>query len=572
MAWMLALMGSLAALFPGSLEARGAAAVRADRAADRELAEARQQRDRGQLEQAMSTVLALLKERPEDFAVHRFYMELAATSRRNGGLVEAEYRHFLEQEGGGSFASLLHGAATLTAELTFRGPLREQRVRQIERRLAAAEADPKTAVWAHLVAIDLAKLQRSLPRIKQALNAAVELDSSHPSVRVEQLQLLVLEEQLDAAADICLKLLQDSPWRADACGAVMRSSERRLLPSDALQERLQNVLKELERRFKRDKVVLQSLVELYRDIDDRKGTRRLEASLRALHKDWQPPLRRNPYMTPLRGGELSDEELDALQSLRALSEGNDEDPWALVKALQALDGEMNGSPRIRAMYLRQKAYALRAKEVLDRDGSRAAVREAMELLPDDPHIINEWAYMSALDKVDLAQALEAIDKALLMLLGENFALLELDPGESFDEWEGDRSESVGAFIDTRGWVLYQLGRHEEAARDLELASLLTSDGTVQGHLGRARYAVGNDDGAFHNLLRALALGTEDQQQVRDLAEHLYQKQHAVPGGLQVLVDETRRQLGIVVDMDGGPESGTLQRPEGASLRPGERSE
>ena len=137
------------------------------------------------------------------------------------------------------------------------------------------------------------------------------------------------------------------------------------------------------------------------------------------------------------------------------------------------------------MYLRQKAYALRAKEVLDRDGSRAAVREAMELLPDDPHIINEWAYMSALDKVDLAQALEAIEKALLMLLGENFALLELDPGESFDEWEGDRSESVGAFVDTRGWVLYQLGRHEEAARDLELASLLTSDGTVQGHLGRA---------------------------------------------------------------------------------------
>ena len=111
------------------------------------------------------------------------------------------------------------------------------------------------------------------------------------------------------------------------------------------------------------------------------------------------------------------------------------------------------------MYLRQKAYALRAPAVLDRDGSRAAVREAMVVLPGDPHIMNEWAYMSALDKVDLGEALETIDGALELLLGEPFRLLELEPGESFDEWAGDRSESVGAFIDTRGWLLYQLGRH-----------------------------------------------------------------------------------------------------------------
>ena len=110
-------------------------------------------------------------------------------------------------------------------------------------------------------------------------------------------------------------------------------------------------------------------------------------------------------------------------------------------------------------------------------------------------------------------------------------------------------QSVGAFVDTRGWVLYQLGRHAEAEQALELASLLSSDGTVQGHLGRARYAVGNDDGAFHNLLRALALGTEDHQPVRDLAAHLYEKQHVVAGGLDQLVEETRRQLGLRDDLD-----------------------
>jgi len=117
-------------------------------------------------------------------------------------------------------------------------------------------------------------------------------------------------------------------------------------------------------------------------------------------------------------------------------------------------------------------------------------------------------------------------------------------------------------------LLYQLDRHEEAARILELASLLSSDGTVQGHLGRARYAVGNDDGAFHNLLRALALGTEDLEQVRNLASHLYEERHVVPGGLELLVEETRRQLGVERSLDDEvldlmPPSGR----EGASVRP-----
>ncbi len=541
----------------GSAEARSRKVSRADLSADRQLAGVRQQRDRGQLEEAMKVIIALIAERPDDVEANRFYMELAATSRRNGGLVEAEYLHRLTKNEGDSMASVLYAAAVLTSELTSGEPLRESRVGVIEKRLAVAEADSRTALWSYLVGVDLGKLRRSLSVVKERLALAVKLAPNHPSVRVERIQLEVLEERLDDAATLCLDLLDSTPWRAEGCSAVMGDSGSGALPSDALQEKIQVKLDAIEKRNGKDSVVLQALASLYREIDDRKATRRLETRLKELATDWSPRLRRNPYLTPLDGGELSDEELASLKQLRNLAEQSGDDPWELVKALQALDSEMSSSNRVRAMYLRQKAYALRAPEVLDRDGSRAAVRQAMEAMPGEPHIMNEWAYMSAMDKVDLVEALETIDKALETLLGESFRLLELKPGESFDEWEEDRSESVGAFIDTRGWLLYQLERHEEAERVLELASLLSSDGTVQGHLGRARYAVGNDDGAFHNLLRALALGTEETDEVRDLASHLYEKRHVISGGLEQLVEETRRQLGIERNLDGGDSGPTV---------------
>jgi len=552
----------------GSAEAaRSSKASRVDLSADRQLAAARQQRDRGRLDQAMTAVIALIAKHPDDVEANRFYMELAATSRRNGGLVEAEYLHRLNQNDGDSMASVLYAAAVLTSELTSEGPLRASRVREMEKSLSTAEADPRTALWSYLVGVDLGKLQRSLVVVKERLAMAVKLVPSHPSVRVEQLHLHVLEVRLDDAAKLCLDLLASTPWRAEACAAVMGDSSSGALPSDALQEKIQAKLESIEKRNRKDSVVLQALVSLYREIDDRKASRRLKARLKELSSDWSPALRRNPYLSPLEGGELSDEELASLEQLRKLAERTGDEPWELVKALAALDSEMSSSNRVRAMYLRQKAYALRAPEVLDRDGSRAAVREAMEAMPGEPHIMNEWAYMSAMDKVDLVEALQTIDKALEQLLGESFRLLELNPGESFDEWEGDRSESVGAFIDTRGWLLYQLGRHEEAEQALELASLLSSDGTVQGHLGRARYAVGNDDGAFHNLLRALALGTEETDEVHDLASHLYEKRHVISGGLDLLVEETRRQLGIERNLDAAEPA-----PAAPSGRKGSRSQ
>ena len=113
--------------------------------------------------------------------------------------------------------------------------------------------------------------------------------------------------------------------------------------------------------------------------------------------------------------------------------------------------------------------------------------------------------------------------------------MDINFGESFADYEIARGETVGAYLDTRGWVLFKMRRFEEARRDLEQASLMTRDGTVQAHLGRTRHALGNSRGAFHHLVRALALGTEETEEVRVLAEALYEELHAISGGLDGLV-------------------------------------
>jgi hypothetical protein len=65
---------------------------------------------------------------------------------------------------------------------------------------------------------------------------------------------------------------------------------------------------------------------------------------------------------------------------------------------------------------------------------------------------------------------------------------------------------------------------------------------VQAHLGRTCHALGNTRGAFHHLIRGLALGTEDGEVVRALAEVLYAELHVIPGGLDVLVQALQEEL------------------------------
>ena len=518
---------------------KGSDALRADRV----VAEAEQLRDRGDLSAAVTLLQAEIAAHEGNVGAHRLYQQLAALGRRSGILVEAEYRHHLNQKPEDPLRQLLHAAALMTLAAVEPGRANEDMLRQIEKQVATAEADKALVAEARYVAADLAGSMNELGDAEKRLREALEVDPTHPAVRADLTLLLAARLAWDEATATCLELVDIAPWRLEACTPLItrKSSEHAAPPAD--QDRIAERLERLEGEIQDDQLSLQALEAFYRSVGEKRGSRKLQARLEELRPGWTAPLRRNPYIAPLPGGELTEHEVDHLERLSELHDKVGEDPWVRVRLLREfLKSLPEDVVRIRAMAHRELAYALRDEAVMDRDASRASIQAALELRPDDASILNEWAYMSALDQVDLPEALAAVDRAMELSLGEAWSPLDIDPGEPFAQWEVERGESIGAYIDTRGWVLYQLDRHAEAVRELELAALLTADGTVQGHLGRARYAVGNDAGAFPALLRGLALGCEDKEEVEQLAQHLYDKLHVIPGGLPALVDAARKAM------------------------------
>lgn len=534
-------------------------AVKAALKLDREVVSIMQQRDRGDLPGAQARLHDLLGKHPDSMSAHLLYQEMAAVVRRNGPLVEAEYRHWLDQEPDEARRMVLHASATLTAALTTPDYLDRDRIKAIERSLAAAEISDDAASWAHLIYAEVEQVRRRLEEVRTRLIQAVEADTTNMAARGELISAHAALEEWDEASAVCIELLELAPWRAPHCTAVIpeRATTRGGANPDDLAT-ITDLLEAIEKDYSRDQVVLQGIHGLYDSTSNKPGLRRTKDALTALG-DWQPPLKRNPYVEALPGGELEEAEIEALERIQTIIEANADSPENQAAALVAHEPELPDSPRIQAIYWRLRSHALRDEAVGDRDGSRAAIKNARDLQPNDAQLLNEWAYMSALDKVDLAEALAGVERALEMLMGERFIPLKIEPGETYGDWSKSEGESIGAFVDTRGWVLYQLGRYEEAVRDLHLASTLTPDGTVQGHLGRARYALGNDDGAFVHLLRALALGCEEEDEVRKLAAHIYGKTHVIPGGLDKLVAEMHDQILTELSKESAPEPSS-ERP------------
>ncbi len=527
-------------------QARPPRATRAEMAVDRLVVGVLQNRDRGKIEEALAGVRAILADHPDSISAHRLYQELAAVGRRNGRLVEAEYRHFLEAEPEAGLRTLLHASALLTTALTTPGYFDRSLAREVESTLAAAEALTEMEGWAHFVAADLEKLRGRSDRESAHVEAAFAVAPYEPAIRDAVIRGRFAEGKAEDSARLCLELVKDAPWRVLAC-AVLWEIPRDRLTSEVADRmgQLEGALEKVERTRSDDIITLRALEEFYSSIEERKGMRRVRGRLAEVDPEWTPVLDRFPYLPPLEGGELAEDEVAGLQEIQTVLEAAGDVAEDRRRALGGIEASLPESPRVRAYFHRELANALRDPAINDLDGSRAQLRKAVDLVPDDPHIRNAWAYTCALDNVDLAEALSAMDSAITEMLGEKFSLLDIDIGDTLAAWEGARADSVGAIVDTKGWLLHQLGRHKEAAAWLQLAALLSDDGTVQAHLGRARYALGNDEAAFMHLLRALAIGTEEEDVVRELASHLYGKSHVVAGGLDALIQEQRSVLGVV---------------------------
>ena len=130
-----------------------------------------------------------------------------------------------------------------------------------------------------------------------------------------------------------------------------------------------------------------------------------------------------------------------------------------------------------------------ALERTDRwDAAEARFKQALELQPEQPYVMNYLAYSWVEQKQNLERAQEMLRRAV-----------ELRPED-------------GYIVDSLGWVYYRLGKYEQAVEKLERAvELRPADPTINDHLGDAYWKVGRKQEARFQWERALSLDPDAEE-------------------------------------------------------------
>ncbi|WP_456776859.1 tetratricopeptide repeat protein [Bradyrhizobium sp. USDA 4369] len=99
--------------------------------------------------------------------------------------------------------------------------------------------------------------------------------------------------------------------------------------------------------------------------------------------------------------------------------------------------------------------------------AEADMRKALELQPDQPHVLNYLGYSWIDQGVNLDEGMKMIKRAV------------------------EQRPDDGYIVDSLGWAYYRIGNYEEAVKHLERAiDLKPEDPTINDHLGDAYWRVG----------------------------------------------------------------------------------
>lgn len=173
------------------------------------------------------------------------------------------------------------------------------------------------------------------------------------------------------------------------------------------------------------------------------------------------------------------------------------------------------------------------------DAAEVDFRRALELLPDQPLVLNYLGY-SFVDKgINLTEALVMIEKAV-----------EQRPEEGF-------------ILDSLGWGYYKTGRYEEAVTQLEKATeRMAADPLVHDHLGDAYWRVGRILEAQFQWAHARDLGPESAEDLKKIEAKL---ENGLPPETATKI--AAKESGTVIDQakDEGKAQRTHIVAEGESL-------
>jgi Flp pilus assembly protein TadD len=99
--------------------------------------------------------------------------------------------------------------------------------------------------------------------------------------------------------------------------------------------------------------------------------------------------------------------------------------------------------------------------------AEADLKKALELFPDQPHVLNYLGYSWIDQGVNLDEGMRMIQRAV------------------------DQRADDGYIVDSLGWAYYRTGKNDEAVKTLERAvELKPEDPTINDHLGDAYWRVG----------------------------------------------------------------------------------
>lgn len=127
----------------------------------------------------------------------------------------------------------------------------------------------------------------------------------------------------------------------------------------------------------------------------------------------------------------------------------------------------------------------------DWPNAEADFRQALELNPNQPQVLNYLGYSMVEKQINLDEALDMIERAVAA-----------------------RPDS-GFIIDSLGWVLFRMGKFEEAVGHLERAAELEAvDPIVNDHLGDSYWSVGRKIEAIFQWNRALSFEPTEEDAAR----------------------------------------------------------
>jgi tetratricopeptide (TPR) repeat protein len=151
------------------------------------------------------------------------------------------------------------------------------------------------------------------------------------------------------------------------------------------------------------------------------------------------------------------------------------------KAEQLLNTALNKFPNETDLLFARVLYY---DSIANQEGSERDLRQIIRLLPENSRALNHLGYMLA-DQTDRYQeALELIERAI--------AVTPDDP----------------AIIDSLGWALYKLGRHEEALVQMRRAFAAFPIDEVASHLGEVLWALDRKEEALRVWQDALEVEPE----------------------------------------------------------------